>query len=130
VKLIWAVRSISDASWAFPLFTNITAKDQTLYITSAGETGADSVEMVEPLGSSYKAAAEDAGINLNLAFKPGRPDLREVTEELFSSIPERIAFFVCGPSSMTNDLQHQVTRWVTVGSDYCDVFWHAEAFGF
>jgi predicted ferric reductase len=130
LKLIWTVRAMSDASWAFPLFTDVRAEGQSkadlcLHITSAGETETGSIELAEPLGSSYKSAAEDAGFSV----QAGRPDLGAVTDDIFRSQSGRIAIFVCGPSSLSNQLRDQVGRWVVGGRD-SEVFWHAEAFDF
>lgn len=145
VRLIWAVRSMADAKWAFPFFKGGQehANEQSadagveLYITSTGAS--DSLE------ASRSLAMNDANRDIasteqhcllerghghtdklqGVVARTGRPNLRIIVDESFADTAGRAAVLVCGPQSMVHELRKATRRWVKNGKD---VYWHAETF--
>lgn len=145
VRLIWAVRSMADAKWAFPFLKGRQehANEQApnagveLYVTSTGASGS--------LEASRSLAMDDANRDIatteqhcllerghghteklqGVIARTGRPNLRTIVDESFADTAGRTAVLICGPQSMVHELRKATRRWVKNGKD---VYWHAETF--
>ena len=116
VKLIWAVRSAADATWAFSAGNSVMDDDNVeMYITS-DITADDSASEVQ--------LEEMGGLG---ADNHRRPDVARIVHETFQAgREESVAVLVCGPPSMGKDVRQAVRIWAMRGRK---VWWHNEAFG-
>jgi hypothetical protein len=132
VELVWAMRSISEASWvANTEYANVIDGDDRLkiYVTGAESGSSEAPEAV--------AGPEDGSVELEDLLQtkqPGkvtggytRPNLRSIVDNTFRhGLEERVAVLVCGPAEMARELRENVGRWVAQGRN---VWWHDESFG-
>ena len=140
LRFVWAVRDLQHTEWAERgLLSNDTGSETAalddqirIYVTegsaSGGEIGsngdADSIELQQVRKLNNKPLLERLGRN---SVKRGRPDLREIVDEVFEHDPtDRVAVLFCGPAGMGASLRKEVGRWVASSRD---VFWHNEQFG-
>jgi NAD(P)H-flavin reductase len=137
IKLLWAVRKLSETSWALPV-PEITPRkassgpqtEAEVYITGgAGSLVAsgsrESIQLAET-ETLVNPEDEQAITQQGIAIKHRRPDLRSVVQQTFSGHVGRVAVLVCGPAGMWRQLRREVKRQVWRGKD---VYWHAEEFG-
>ena len=132
LRLVWAVRSTREVSWALPLSEAETIEglsEAEIYVTGAQQrsrnTDQDSVEL-EQMNLSNAEGNENVMLGANAKFRQGRPDLRNIVTQFCSGHAGRICVLFCGPSGMGKELRRQVGKQVYQGKD---VFWHAEEFG-
>lgn len=134
VRLVWAVRKLSETSWALP-FPEAESheagerkrSEAEVYITGVSGTSlgsAGSREAVELAETEALVGDEDE--KQGIAVKRGRPDLRGIVTEICSGHSGRAAVLVCGPAGMWKQLRREVRRQVLKGKD---IYWHAEEFG-
>lgn len=155
VKLVWVVRERGDADWGFkggdldggergrnagPPSEAALRRDIELYLTGAdGPEGMqtiydgdhDGIELQkrsQPAISNDKNEQDRVNSTKDLSIKAGRPDFREIVDEVFDDDDrgDSVAVLVCGPKGMGAALRREVGRWVGAGRD---VFWHSEEFG-
>jgi NAD(P)H-flavin reductase len=131
VRLIWAVRGLSETAWALPL-PEATSSKVSSNVRSEAEvyiTGGSSASLTTVWGEAMELVETDGERAINeqgIAVKHGRPDLHDIVNEMFSGHVGRAAIFVCGPAGMWKQLRREVRRQVWKGND---VYWHAEEFG-
>jgi len=132
VELIWAMRSISEASWvANTEYSKVIDRDDRvkIYVTGVESRSSEAPRLV--------AGRDDGSVELEDLLRtehPGkvtggytRPNLRTVVDNTFRhGLEERVAVLVCGPAEMARELREHVGRWVTQGRN---VWWHDESFG-
>lgn len=138
VRLVWAVRKISETSWALPLAEGLTSDKNTgemsseaeLYVTSdnSGSLASDSHDTIELAETNTLVDADDEKSLTKQGFsiKHHRPDLRDIVDDTFSGQAGRVAVLVCGPVGMGQQLRREARKWVWRGKD---VYYHAEIFG-
>jgi len=118
IRLVWAVRSIADAAWAFEYLedetlgvsTGLTIDERQLYVTGT-DAGKE-----EDLSVPFRA---------RFTVSKGRPDLKSVVDMTVFGNTGKSAVFVCGPSGIVASTQRPVGKWIDEGKD---VFWHVEKF--
>jgi ferredoxin-NADP reductase len=149
VKMVWAIRSAGDATWAVTgREAQALLKDDNIHIFITGD-------VVDPEGSEslrQKTAAQrradssgagrdgDGEVELCAMYRDRRrdrytsqhnrkrPDPREIVDDMFKhGQEERVAVLVCGPKEMARELREHVGVWVRRGRS---VWWHKEGFGF
>jgi ferredoxin-NADP reductase len=139
VRLVWAVRSLGEVSWALPVPELRSHEDEgqhrseaEVFVTgvsgSPETSGVDSGESVELAETDALVSDDDekAVLKQGIVVNRGRPDLHEVVIELCSGHVGRVAVLVCGPSGILKLMEREVRRQVMKGKD---VYWHAEEFG-
>lgn len=150
VRLVWAVRTLQETSWAFPLPEALSAgkravsadDEAEIYITGPAPKARDSrasarssnghaehIELAEREDLSKERLAlpsEKELVDAGVTLKHYRPVLREIVDEVFAGLVERVAVLVCGPPGMGKQARRSVGRWVRKGKE---VFWHDEEFG-
>jgi NAD(P)H-flavin reductase len=138
LRLVWAVRTLSETSWALPIAEAEPQGDADrnrceaeIYVTGVSgfsSSSADVGEGVELAETDALIGDEDekAVLKQGISVKRGRPDLHEITTEVCSGHIGRFAILVCGPAGMSKQMRREVKRHVAKGKD---IFWHAEEFG-
>jgi NAD(P)H-flavin reductase len=150
-EMVWAVRTPGDATWAVSS-SQTTESDMlddervSVFVTDSlvdSAPGLDSRSRSQNGTAGYAAeevvAHSDGAVEMTALHRERRrnrhtrsetrrrPDLKKVVEGVFKhGTEERIAVFVCGPSSMASELRDSVGVWVMKGRN---VYWHAESFG-
>lgn len=149
VRFVWAVRRMSETTWAFPSAEASSAlphatRGVEVFVTRGGEV--DDHEEVASSSRTNSKAREEQGEDIEMSEREhlmsnteegkaesrglivtqGRPRLGRVVDDTFDVPGARVAVLTCGPQGMTTELRKDVGRWVAKGRD---VFWHAEAFG-
>lgn len=138
LRLVWAVRSLSEMSWALPfpeaeLYRGGSQErpEAEVYITgvtkglSSGEAHNEGMELAET-EALVNDEDEKHVLQQGITVKRGRPDLHSLTTEICSGHTGRIAILACGPESMLKMLRHNVKKQVRKGKN---IHWHAEEFG-
>jgi NAD(P)H-flavin reductase len=132
VELVWAMRSIAEASWV----TN-TEYSKVIYGDNRVKTYITGLESGSSEAPRAVAGPDDGSVELEDLLhteQPGkvtggytRPNLRTIVDSTFRhGLEERVAVLVCGPAEMARELREHVGRWVTQGRN---VWWHDESFG-
>lgn len=121
IKLIWAIRSAADATWA-------TAAPSTGGDGSGSVLDDDNVQLYITGDMGLTDGSTD-GVEMS-SFGRGnhkRPDIRKVVNDAFQARQEdAIAVVVCGPVELAKDVRASVRPWVMKGRK---VWWHNESFG-
>lgn len=150
VRFVWAVKSLSETSWAFPSAEAnsvlphatkgvevyvTTGKDHSLSSRTMREAGPgastqlDAGEAIELQEREGLMAAVDGQTRQaeGLNIKHGRPNVGDVVDDACGTLGGRVAVLACGPHGLTAQLRAEVGKWVRKGQD---VYWHAEEFGY
>ncbi|KAF2834735.1 hypothetical protein M501DRAFT_963800 [Patellaria atrata CBS 101060] len=146
IKFVWAVRNLAETEWAFPREERSQGDgDQDedvmdIYVTrgtSSTRSGEDpeieadgeGIELVEREGLLREAMGGDEDEEKKFQgfhVHKGRPNFRNVVDNVFDKSSGRVAVLVCGPQKAANDLRKFVGIHVKSGRE---VYWHSEAFG-
>jgi NAD(P)H-flavin reductase len=139
IRLVWAVRKLAEASWAFDTLEN----SETIGDSESSAQNSIEVFVTRPSGPDLQAGGADDEIEMaedeqllsleeqmqkprkGIELHVGRPALSAIVDEVFSK-SSRVAVFVCGPKGMSEQLGDAVEKWVRNGHD---VYWHDERFG-
>lgn len=125
VKLIWAIRSAGDATWA--VSTSTTQKsvldDGNVQLFLTGDLGLSSSSDI-----SFPGGIELTDLHRRrTSGSKKRPDVGKIVDDTFrTGLEETVAVMVCGPAEMARDVREVVRPWVMKGRN---VWWHNEAFG-
>ena len=116
VRFVWIVRELEDTRWALEHLSDKEGKMDTgieIYLTRESARQPDDKYLAGLASSSH-------------TFK-GRPNLRTIMDTMFqSSVDERVAVLICGPSGLGTAVRQEVGKWAERGQD---LFWHNEEFG-
>jgi NAD(P)H-flavin reductase len=140
IRLVWAVRTVADAEWAFEHFedvptdptTGFQADERELSVTGNGlrQSAESNEEAIELLTRDHERDEEgddnSSAAKAGFVVSTGRPDLRMMVDVTVSGNNGRSAIFVCGPTGMVSSVRAMVGKWIERGED---VYWHAEEFG-
>ena len=152
VSFVWVTKSMADMRWALsndPKESEGFVERLKVYVTRASseddmfgllrneenedlnagysetEEGIELQEQESLLSRDANGSVDQKG-GVKIAAYAGRPDLKRLVDQTFSDAnSERVAVFVCGPSSLSQRLRREVGRWVSRGRDVW--FWE-EAF--
>ncbi|KAL2127552.1 hypothetical protein VTI74DRAFT_10558 [Chaetomium olivicolor] len=149
VKMVWAIRSAGDATWAVTgKEAQAVLKDDSIHIFITGDmVDPEGIESLRQQRAAEQTAngsgagdGEEAEVEMSAMFRDRRhgrytsqhnrkrPDLKQIVDDLFKhGQEERVAVLVCGPSEMARELREHVGVWVRKGRS---VWWHKEGFGF
>ncbi|CAG9941318.1 unnamed protein product [Clonostachys rosea f. rosea IK726] len=122
VKLIWAVRSASDAIWASFLGAKSIIDDDNVELFLTGDMGVGH-------GSSEREGEQSSGLEMDDLRRQSkkRPDVKRIIDDAFRKDNQgSVAVMVCGPAEMAKDVRDAVRPWVMRDRR---VHWHNEAFG-
>lgn len=111
VKLVWVVKKLGDAQWAFDYLQQSdigaeTSLTKHLYITESSKDERD---------------VRDTGFIL----AEGRPKIDDVIGSYITNKTEKAAVIVCGPYGLTQSARGAVGVSIDKGAN---LIWHAEAF--
>ncbi|KIW01090.1 uncharacterized protein PV09_07377 [Verruconis gallopava] len=136
IKMVWAVRRLSETTWALPLPEAEAAETKSdskmeveVYVTGATAdslvSGAsDSMELADT-ATLVNHGSEELITRQGIAVKYSRPNLHDIVEDTFSGHVGQVAVLTCGPAGMLKQLRREVRKQVWRGKY---VFWHAEEF--
>lgn len=127
VKVIWAVRTAGDATWAFSSPSSASDRGNTSIMDD------DNVEMYITSDMSGDSEDEDNGQLQQVGGRTDgsnnhrRPDVTGIIHETFQAgRNDSVAVLVCGPEEMASEARAAVRSWAMKGRK---VWWHNEAFG-
>lgn len=128
VKLIWAVRTAGEATWATSSTPDDPAArsvldDNNVQLFLTGDMGIASIAD----DTSASAGVEMGDLRSGRSRNSKRPDVSKIVNDTFRlGLEESIAVLVCGPEEMAREVRRAVRPWVMKGRR---VWWHNEAFG-
>lgn len=129
VKLVWAIRTAGDATWAAattPPGAKSIMQDNGVELFLTGDMGISSSESPSA-GGSGSSSIEMRSLGRGRAGNPKRPDFAKIIDDTFRlGTEESVAIFVCGPAEMARDVRKRTAPWVQRGRR---VWWHDESFG-
>ena len=131
LSFIWSVRTPNDAIWGLDAIRKeygCLPHGFELFVSGKPKEAQHPTRASNIKESSF--AAEEASTleqaDVKHATKPGRPQVNEIVERVFSrSESQRVAVLVCGPAALGRDVRREVGKWVWQGRD---VWWHEEQF--
>ncbi|KAH7018337.1 ferric reductase like transmembrane component-domain-containing protein [Microdochium trichocladiopsis] len=139
VKMIWALRSAAQATWATTTIEGLVNDENCdLFLTGNilasspmphsqnGHAGEGSDIAMTRLSARTPTTTHISNGHQHINEK--RPDLANIVDDVFKKVTPsqgRVAVLVCGPAAMARELRASVGVWVAKGRD---VWWHDEGF--
>ncbi|KAI1497302.1 ferric reductase like transmembrane component [Biscogniauxia marginata] len=131
VRMIWAVRTLGDATWPLVGSKKSIFDDDNIHVYLTGDLFES-----EDHGSGLSTEGEEVEmdriytdgrrIKYNSGHDNKRPNFQNIVDDLFrQGVEDRVAVLVCGPENMARELRSCVGVWVKKGRR---VWWHNESF--
>ncbi len=130
VKLIWSMRDLAEASWAYEEDEEEVAKrdqDENVKIFVTGKKN-DSMREEIPSGNVEMDGLLWKTDDARVTGGYKRPNLGKIVDETFRvGNEERVAVIVCGPRRMAREVRKTVGRWAVEKGR--EAWFHNESFG-
>ncbi|KAF4126048.1 Ferric reductase NAD binding domain [Geosmithia morbida] len=124
VRLIWAIRSAAEATWATASVSGDAAGDSVL--------ADDNVQLFLTGDMGVHEGGRGGGEGLEMSDMRGggnhkRPNIGGIVDDTFrTGMHDSVAVMVCGPADMARNVRTSLKVWVNKGRR---VWWHDETFG-